>query len=242
MAVTSIPFSFPSLPSVRAVFTTAASGPEKGNIAYNVAKDPEAVLANRQSLRDRLGFSSWHSLRQVHGTDMAFEPEPVALVERSSLEADGLATSVAGQALVIKTADCQPILIAHESGKYVAALHVGWRGNVLEFPQKAVASFCERYGLAPEELLAVRGPSMGPGESEFTNFEMEFGDRFRDFFDPATQTVNLWRLTVAQLRQAGLRRERIFSLDLCTVSLPEFHSYRRDKANSGRQASLIWIR
>jgi YfiH family protein len=173
---------------------------------------------------------------------MAFEPEGVALDERSSLEADGSATSIPGQALVIKTADCQPILLAHESGKYVAALHVGWRGNVLEFPQKGVALFCERYGLAPDELMAVRGPSLGPGESEFTNFEMEFGDRFRDFFDPATRTVNLWRLTVAQLRQVGLRRERIFSLDLCTASLPVFHSYRRDKANSGRQASLIWIR
>lgn len=242
MAVTSIPFSFPGLPGVCAVFTTAASGPEKGNIAYTVTKDPEAVLANRLSLKDQLGFSSWHSLKQVHGTGMAFEPAAVAMDERSSLEADGSATSAAGQALVIKTADCQPILMAHESGKYVAALHVGWRGNVLEFPQKAVAAFCERYGVAPEELLAVRGPSMGPGESEFTNFEMEFGDRFRDFFDPATRTVNLWRLTVAQLRQAGLLRERIFSLDLCTVSLAEFHSYRRDKANSGRQASLIWIR
>jgi len=242
MAVTTIQFSFPGLAGVCAVFTTAASGPEKGNLAYNVSKDPEAVLANRLSLKDQLGFTSWHSLKQVHGTDMAFEPASVALEERSSQEADGSATSVPGQALVIKTADCQPILIAHESGKYVAALHVGWRGNVLEFPQKGVTAFCEGYGVSPEELLAVRGPSMGPGESEFTNFEMEFGDRFRDFFDPATQTVNLWRLTVAQLRQAGLRRERIFSLDLCTVSLPEFHSYRRDKADSGRQASLIWMR
>ena len=242
MPVNVIPFSFPGVPGVCAAFTTAACGPEKGNISYNVTKDPQAVRTNRQALRDGLGFAGWHSLKQVHGTAMAFEPEAVGLDERSSREADGSATSIPGQALVIKTADCQPILLAHQSGKYVAALHVGWRGNVLEFPQKGVAAFCERYGLAPGELMAVRGPSLGPGQSEFTNFEMEFGDRFRDFFDPATQTVNLWRLAAAQLERAGLRRERIFSLDLCTASLPVFHSYRRDKASSGRQASLIWIR
>lgn len=239
---TVIPFSFPGLPGVAVAFTTAQSGPERGNISYNVTKDPGAVRANRQALKDRLGFAGWCSLKQVHGTAMAFEPEPVAPGAPSAVEADGSATGERGQALVIKTADCQPILIAHESGKYIAALHVGWRGNVLEFPQKGVAAFCGRYGLEPGDLLAVRGPSLGPGASEFTKFEMEFGDRFRNFYDPATRTVNLWRLTVAQLLEAGLKRERIFGLDLCTASLPEFHSYRRDKAGSGRQASLIWRR
>lgn len=242
MSVSVIEFSFPGVPGVRAAFTTAECGPERGNISYNVAKDPEAVRANRESLRLRLGFDSWCSLKQVHGTDMAFEPGAVAPHEASQAEADGSTTSEPGRALVVKTADCQPILVAHESGKYVAGLHVGWRGNVLEFPQKGVAAFCERYGIEPGELLAVRGPSLGPGASEFKNFEMEFGERFRDFFDPATQTVNLWRLTVAQLLEAGLRRDRIFGLDLCTHSLSGFHSYRRDKADSGRQASLIWIR
>ena len=242
MPVTTIPFSFPGLPGVGAAFTTAMSGPDRGNISYNVPGGREAVRANRESLRLSLGFGGWCSLRQVHGTAMAFEPEPVAPEAASMIEADGSATSQPGRALVIKTADCQPVLIAHESGSYVAALHVGWRGNVLEFPQKGVAAFCERYGVAPGELMAVRGPSLGPGASEFKNFDMEFGDRFRDFFDPATRTVNLWRLTAAQLSEAGLRRERIFGLDLCTRSLTAFHSYRRDKAASGRQASLIWIR
>ena len=241
MSVTVIPFSFPGLPGVRAAFTTAMSGPDRGNISYNVECDPAAVQANRESLQADLGFWSWHSLRQVHGTDMAFEPGAVGSGEPSSLLADGSATSQSGRALVIKTADCQPILLAHESGRFVAGLHVGWRGNVLEFPQKGVAAFCERYGLKPQELMAVRGPSLGPSASQFTNFEAEFGAGFRDHFDPVTQTVNLWQLTVAQLMAAGLRRERIFGLDLCTHSLRAFHYYRRDKANSGRQASLIWM-
>ena len=241
MSVAVIPFKFPGLPGVSVAFTTACGGRAKGNISYNVAGDPAAVRANRESLRESLGFDAWCSLRQVHGTDMAFEPEPVLPDAPSSVTADGSATSRAGQALVVKTADCQPVLLAHESGRYVAGLHVGWRGNALEFPQKGVAAFCERYGLKSGELMAVRGPSLGPGASQFTNFEMEFGERFRDFFDPAARTVNLWRLTVAQLVAAGLRRERIFGLDLCTHSLAEFHSYRRDKNSSGRQASLIWI-
>ena len=234
---TTIPFAFPGLPNVGVAFTTALTG----NVSHAVGDDPRGVEASRAALRQELGFRSWHSLRQVHGVGMVFDAPASPVGEASSLEADGQATDKPGRALVVKTADCQPILLAHESGKYVAGLHVGWRGNVQEFPQLGVRAFCERYSLRPEELLAVRGPSLGPGASEFTNFELEFGERFRAFHDPATSSVNLWRLAQAQLEQAGLRPERIFGLDLCTFDLPLFFSYRRDR-NLGRQASLIWIK
>ncbi|MFP5240276.1 MAG: polyphenol oxidase family protein [Acidobacteriota bacterium] len=234
---TTIPFAFPGLPQVGVAFTTALTG----NISHAVGDDPEEVDAAREALGEALGFDTWHSLKQVHGVDMAFDAPESPLGEPSAVVADGQATDQPGRALVVKTADCQPILLAHESGKYVAGLHVGWRGNVLEFPQAGVKAFCERYGLRPQELLAVRGPSLGPGASEFTNFEMEFGERFRPFHDPASSRVNLWRLAAAQLDDAGLLPERIFGLDLCTFDLPLFFSYRREK-NLGRQASLIWIR
>ena len=240
MALSVIPFSFPGLPGVRAVFTTAACGAGRGNISHAAGPDSRAVSENREALRRELGFAEWCSLKQVHGADMAFDPPCVAPPERSATVADGSATDTPGRALEVKTADCQPVLLAHGSGRYVAALHVGWRGNVLEFPQKGVAAFCGRYGLDPADVMAVRGPSLGPGASEFTNFDMEFGDRFREFHDPASRTVHLWRLTAAQLCEAGLRPERIFGLDLCTVSLTLFHSYRRDKALADRQAGIIW--
>jgi len=238
---TVIPFAFPGVQNVRVAFTTALGGADRGNISYSVPGDPAAVYANRISLQERLGFAGWCSLKQIHGDRMVFDPQPVAPQDSPATEADGSATSIPGRALAVTTADCQPILLAHESGRFVAGLHVGWRGNVLEFPQKGVAAFCAHYGLKPREVLAVRGPSLGPADSQFTNFDTEFGERFREFFDPGNRTVNLWRLATAQLCSAGLLPERIFGLDLCTYSLTAFHSYRRDKAMSGRQASLIWI-
>ena len=64
---------------------------------------------------------------------MIFDPEPRDIGDGPSADGDGLATARPGQALIIKTADCQPILLAHKSGKYVGALHAGWRGNVQNF-------------------------------------------------------------------------------------------------------------
>lgn len=231
-----IPFAFPGLPQIGCAF---GCGPR--TMAFTGAADPAAVTTVRRELKRDLGFSAWHSLKQVHGVHMIFEPEFDTL-ERPSIETgDGMAESRPGRALAVKTADCQPVLLAHESGRFIAALHVGWRGNAADFCGRGVRSFCVRYGLDPRELLAVRGPSLGPGESEFTAFEAEFGEAFRPYYDHRTRKVDLWRLTRDQLVAAGLDRDRIFSLDLCTRSLPLFFSYRRDRT-AGRQASLIWIR
>ena len=186
MTQTVIPFAFPGLPQVGVAFTTVRTG----NVSHAVGGDPAQVEASRIALKQGLGFGSWHSLRQVHGVGMAYDAPASPVGQPSGVEADGQATDKPGRALVIKTADCQPLLLAHESGRYVAGLHVGWRGNVQEFPQIGVRAFCERYGLKPGELFAVRGPSLGPGASEFTNFDMEFGDRFRDFFDPVSRRVS----------------------------------------------------
>jgi len=241
-----IPFTFPGLDSVGCAFGARASGINSpfggGNISLDVGDDPQAVLAVRHAMQGVLGCGTWQELRQVHGEQILFDPEPGDIDQPGTVEADGLATATPGQALVIKTADCQPILLAHESGRYVAALHTGWRGNVLQFPTTAVQAFCEEYDLDPAELLAVRGPSLSPAASEFKNFENEFGDYYRDYHDPATNTVDLWRLTRDQLVNAGLRPDRIHGLDLCTLSLPElFFSYRRQQI-CGRQASIIWIK
>lgn len=232
-----IPFSFPLVPSIKVLFTTA----EQGNFSLDV-KD-QALLGPAKSLRHALrvalGLSSWTELRQVHGGKLLAEPEASDHLAPGSLEADGAATKKPGHALLVKTADCQPVMLAHKSGKYVAALHVGWRGNALEFPTSGVRDFCRIYGIKPDDVLAVRGPSLGPGRAEFVNFKSEWPQGFHHLVQP-DNTMDLWALTRDQLESAGLLPENIFGLDLCTASLPGyFYSYRnKDQA---RQVSLVWI-
>ncbi len=246
-----IPFAFPCLQRIRCAFQTRLkagcrpggqqSPHDWGTVAHAPDIAREEVLANRKQLQEQLGFAWWQECRQVHGDAMVFDPEPASSEQNATQEADGMATSRAGQALVIKTADCQPLLVAHESQEYVAALHVGWRGNRMGFVQSGVKRFCERYGIAPAECYAVRGPSLGPGASEFVNFAFEWGAGFERYYDADRETVDLWRLTREQLQEAGVLPERIFGVDLCTYSLHDhFFSYRREK-RGGRQASCIWI-
>lgn len=239
--------SVPPAPPVPPVPPVPWSG---GNISFNAGDDPAATRAARAALLACLrprGLETWAEVRQVHGDALADEPPappPAALPDyrmKGAPEADGMLTSMPGRGLLIKTADCQPVLLAHRSGRHVAALHVGWRGNRCDFPGSGVRRFCALRGLDPADVFAVRGPSLGPGAAEFVNFTREWGESFRPWLDAATMRMDLWSLTRSQLERAGVPPRQIFGLDICTsLNADRFFSHRRDP-RSGRQASLIWI-
>lgn len=252
-----IPFHFPNVPNVACAFQMRyvddmahstslvdlqVDPMSHGNISLDIDDDKARVRINRERIAPTLGIKDWAEVHQVHGDSIHFEPEAQNPHTASAIQGDALATSHPSRGLMIKTADCQPVLLAHTSGKYVAGFHVGWRGNRIEFLQSGIKSFCDHYGIMACDLVAVRGPSLGPDAAQFTNFSAEWGPDFAQWFCTRQQTMNLWQLTRDQLCAAGLDSQSIYGLDLCTLSLPQaFFSYRRER-NTGRQASFIWIR
>lgn len=228
-------FQFPDIPGV-----TCAFGDRGNNVATN-ASDGRVFLFGKLAEK---GVNAWSECRQVHKDHLLVEPSPTYPAPQAATicEADGLMSSCPGQALMIKTADCQPILLTDSSGAHIMALHAGWRGNRIDFPGTAVRAFCRQYGLRPEHVWAVRGPSLGPGAAEFVNFDAEWGPDFQQWYCPATGKMDLWKLTASQLEAAGVPARQIYSLDICTyANADSWFSWRRDKSE-GRQASLIWIR
>lgn len=231
-----IPFRFPDLHKVAVYFSTALYG----NISLEVGLADASVKELRAALAPLLGFDGWTELKQVHGDTVLVNPPVTPFDTPSALEADGSCTSAPRHALLSKAADCQQIMLAHKSGKYVAALHSGWRGNRINFPAVGLKAFCEAYGLEPCDVMAVRGPSLGPGAAEFVNFADEWGDEFLPWFNNDAKCMDLWSLTRHQLSYAGICPENIFAIDLCTYTFSNFlFSHRRGHA--GRQAAVVFI-
>lgn len=256
-----IPFQFSNLPRVRCAFQMRSAEANSlhsvsaedislenssiesnsGNISFTVNGNFEKVLENRQSMQDELSIRKFAEVKQIHSDILVFDPEMIELTNVPHVEADAMATNRRGFALLIKTADCQSILITHKSGGHIMGLHAGWRGNRMNFPKSAIEKFCDNYQLEPKDLLAVRGPSLGPNRAEFMNFKKDWSEDFRPWYDENTKCMNLWELTKHQLLDVGLLENNVYSLDLCTSTMNDsFFSYRKDK-NCGRQASLIWI-
>ncbi|MDQ7032508.1 MAG: polyphenol oxidase family protein [Desulfonauticus sp.] len=239
-----ISFTFPTVKQVKIVFGTRLGGVSHNqfnslNVSLEVGDDLTQVLQNRSLIKKKLKFELWNELIQVHGTTI-YSNLDIDCFSQPVLKGDGLFTSHTNTGLIIKTADCQAIFFTDLEGKYLGAIHCGWRGNIAEFPLIAAKAFAKQFNIPPENIFAVRGPSLGPCCSTFTNYPTEIPKKYWSFISKSSKKLNLWELTKYQLLQAGLLPQNIFELDICTRCNPHlFFSYRYNRI-CGRNINLIY--
>ena len=204
-----------------------------------------SVSENFRRLRKAIGAERTMRtmVKQVHGRGVWQPPaEPVRIEDTP--EADAMITDNPLHLLVIRVADCVPILLASKDGRRVAAVHAGWRGIVAGVIPETV----ERFG-------PVAAAAIGPCIS-IDHFEV--GEEVAAAFDEANLGDTVDRATHAKphadLRAAArLQLERagvagIDTTDRCTYrDADEFFSHRRDvthrgQATTGRMAAVILSR
>lgn len=206
------------------------------NLGLRSGDDLAAVAANRAAIVPALGLPAeplW--LRQVHGTDVA----EGALAVGEEPVADAAIARGPGQVLAILTADCLPVLFVSADGQTIGAAHAGWRGlaaGVLENTVKAMAA---------DGIQAWLGPAIGGGSYEvgeevreaFVAHDGEAGSAF-SATRPGHWLCDLYVLARHRLAAAGVTQVSGGGFD--TLTDDRLYSYRRDGAQSGRFASLIW--
>jgi len=252
---------------VRMRLSTRLGGVSQGafeslNLGLHVGDDQARVLENRSIWRDHLGAQPIF-LNQVHGQHL------VELTPKSpqGLEADACFTSSLGVACTMMVADCMPILIAHPSGSFVGALHVGWRGflgvgtnhelmdhGILAHALQAIVNgMCSKgQSCELEEVWAWLGPCIGEkcfevGPLVRDLYVQRFGADDGLFTAHAT-SAQKWYFNLAgavRLELSRLGITNVFgnpgSLEWCTVTQEEFFfSHRRDRV-SGRFCASIWL-
>lgn len=188
-------------------------------------------------------------LRQVHGRAIVDAPRN----GRSAWdrpEADGAISDDPSVALVVRVADCAPVLMADRATGAVAAVHAGWRSTMQRIVIAAVEALAAAYGTRPGDLVVAIGPSLGAccgemGEEVVEAFVREGHDQasIAAWFGRAPGRrphFDLWRANRDQLVQAGVAPEAIHTTRLCTRSHPDvFHSYRAAGQAAGRMAAVI---
>ncbi|MDR1462426.1 MAG: laccase domain-containing protein, partial [Azoarcus sp.] len=123
------------------------------------------------------------------------------------------------------------------------AAHAGWRGLLAGVLEATVAAM-ETPG---RNLLAWLGPAIGPqtfevgGEVRAAFVAADSGAA--EAFCPSSSgkwLADLYLLARQRLAKQGIMR--VFGGDFCTMSETErFYSHRRD-GQTGRMASLIWLK
>ena len=202
---------------------------------------PTAWLSRRFSRALGRDGMPIHWAHQVHGNDTATIRATAGESESNAGRCDALATALPGEALVVQSADCVPILLAGAAA--VGAAHAGWRGSAKNVARQAVRAL-ETLGAPARSLRAWIGPAIGPCCYEVGgDVAAQFAGAFTRSDCGGTFRLDLKSINVAQLEEAGVPRAAITVHPACTKCGGEkYASYRRDGAKAGRMIALIAIR
>ena len=191
--------------------------------------------SQRDAAAALLGLPAPLLLKQVHGTTIYR-----AAHSAQGLDGDGwtLGPGDEGLCVAVFTADCMPLYLWTDDGKYAGVFHAGWKGMAAGMPAKAVAALVER-GAQASRLQAAFGPhisadvykvgkeleSLFPAES----FRRSGGDVFLDLDSDARR----------QLVAAGVCADMIGPAAPCTLAHADsYHSFRRAKDGARMLAFL----
>lgn len=217
------------------------------NVGHSVGDDPEKVDTNHRLIFNHWGLDRERvvTARQVHG-------HMVAVVGRQDggkviPDSDALATAERGLALLLRFADCVPILLYDPGHRAFALGHAGWRGIAAGLAPRMVRTMAAALGSDPKQLVAALGPAIGPccyqvGEEVIAaiqpavpEWEMAVEKRNGTFY------LDMWAAIARQLRAEGVRQVEVGGI--CTADNTEhFFSYRREKGRTGRFATLAWLK
>lgn len=164
-------------------------------------------------------------VNQVHGTE-------VLEVHKYGEHQEGYDAMVSDKAelkLMIKTADCIPLMLADEKAGVIGAVHAGWRSLVADIIPKTIDRMLE-LGASRDEIRVGMGPSLGTCCSEFSNPKEEIPEKYH-WAILENNHVDLLNIAHQQLKNAGIPEANVERMAICTNCSPEWFSWRRDHSH-----------
>ena len=217
------------------------------NVGASIGDDPEAVRENHRRMyraagvNPRRAVSTWlvHSVAvKVIDTD--------SKLEGRLEQADAIITNQPDTPLVMRFADCVPLLFYDPARPAIGLAHAGWRGTVKGMAAATVRALEAAFGCRPEDVRALIGPAISRpnypvGEEVAAQADAYFGADAgvvaRDVADGGA-CLDLWRANRLDLERQGVCQ--VEALDLCTYeNTDEFYSHRGENGKTGRFGVVI---
>jgi YfiH family protein len=219
------------------------------NLGGTVGDDPARVSQNRQLIFETMGrdLDSLYDVWQVHGTEVAYASEP-RMSHVPHRQADAILAESPDVTLLMRFADCVPILLYDPVRRVAGLVHSGWPGTVNRVARAAVEAMQGMYGSHPKNVLAAIGPSIGPDHYEIGP-DVEEQVRYTFGRDAASllPSVNggvkfdLWAANRLILEKSGV--SQIELAGICTACHQEdWYSHRGEKGQTGRFGVLMGLK
>lgn len=199
-------------------------------IVFNIfsSKDLESII-KKYNLKECYSLTQIHS-NIVHIVDDNYQDKTLG---------DGLITNKKNIALIIKTADCIPILLFDNKNKVLSLVHSGWKGTLNNIVSNAINLMVSNYNSKKENISAYLYPSI-----RICHFEVEkdvyikFKNKIPNFDKYVIKKIpkyyiDLNQIIIDNLKELGIKN--IIDTNICTYcNHNQFYSYRynhTDKRN-----------
>jgi len=238
-------------PRLRHALLSRQGGVSKGpfaslNLGSTVGDDSEAVAENHQRVLKAFGITRAQviSPHQVHKNQVT----QVSDQDGGHIipETDALMTNEPGLAILMRFADCTPVLLYDPARQAIALAHAGWRGVASMIISETVHAMAAAFGTQAGDLWAGVGPAIGP---EHYAVGPEVVQAVRATLPHGAQVVmqredtlylDLAGAVIQQLRMAGVTQ--IEASELCTACrTDEWYSHRAEKGHTGRFGVLVML-
>ena len=222
-------------------YTTRIGGYSKNkfshsNLSYDVGDSRVNVRKNREELKKSLNLEYepvW--MKQIHSSYIRKVTEST-----KDLVSDSCYTSTIGLACAVLSADCLPILLCNSSGSKVGVIHTGWRG----LANGIIPKFITRFSKNPKDVICWIGPSISPDNylvrEDVYKKLIKISSKIFTKHDTERWNLDLKLAAKMLLKSKGVNK--IFTDDMCTYQNSNLYYSYRGENNTGRIASLIWIK
>lgn len=217
------------------------------NLGGTVGDDPQRVAENRVRLLEAAGrpVESSFDVWQVHSARVV-----QALAPRGAQppqKADGIVTDRPEVTLVMRFADCVPVLAFDPVRRAIGIAHAGWKGTVHNVSAGLVGQMTRAFGSRPQDLQVGIGPSIGPdhypiGPDVIEQVRNVFGRHADEHLQAANGSLHfdLWSANRWQLEQAGVQSVEVAGI--CTAcSTGDWFSHRGEAGKTGRFGAILGL-
>ena len=201
------------------------------NLALVGEDDPVSTARNvALLLEDFAPGAALADMEQVHGAIVLTAGGPRG-------QCDALVSDRADVVLMVRVADCVPVLLADPGAGVIGAAHAGRNGVSAGVVEACVQ---EMRALGAERVSAWVGPHVC-GSCYEVPAQLQ-GEVVA--VEPATRSTTSWGTpaldlgagVTAQLERLGVE---VHDVSRCTLESPDLYSHRRDGARAGRFAGVI---
>ena len=219
------------------------------NLGSTVGDDIVSVNRNKEIALKSMGLAleSLYEVWQSHGKNVVYARRPRLPSEPYEM-ADVLLTDQPGVTLLMRFADCVPVLLHDPIKNVVGLAHAGWKGTAFKTVAHAVSSMKDLFGSRPADIFATIGPSICTQHYEIGEdvqvkildaFGLEASEVLRNCNgDSSGVCLDLWRANELILLDSGVRY--IQTSAKCTAcDTINWYSHRAENGKTGRFGVLI---